>query len=448
MPGMSQPLLPSEIPAAVEHALARQPIRDLHTHLYPPAFGTPVANASLPTDASGLMLWGIDELVTYHYLVAEVYRVVPSTVLPYERFWAMTKSQQADHIWKHLFVERTPISEACRGVLTSLTQLGLDPNEKSLEPYRAFFRQQDPSGYVDRVMQRANVSSITMTNPVFDDNERARWLADARVGSDPRFKAVLRIDPLLRDFPSAAKKMSAWGYDVSPDTGQKTIAEAQRFLRDWIDRQRAIYLAVSLPPAFRYPADPADPADPTDATTAAGQTMLERVVLPVCAERGLPFAMMIGSRLQVNPDLRDGGDMVGRADVESVVHLCRAFPLNRFLVTMLSRENQHELCVAARKFGNLLPFGCWWFLNNPSLIEEIQRMRLELLGTSFVPQHSDARILEQLLYKWEHTRTILGRVLVDKYRDLAATGFGVGRELIARDVKLLLEQNFTDFLAQ
>ena len=30
-------------------------------------------------DPSGLMLWGVDELVTYHYLVAEVFRVVPAT---------------------------------------------------------------------------------------------------------------------------------------------------------------------------------------------------------------------------------------------------------------------------------------------------------------------------------------------------------------------------------
>ena len=54
--------------------------------------------------------------------------------------------------------------------------------------------------------------------------------------------------------------------------------------------------------------------------------------------------------------------------------MCREHADNRFLVTMLSRENQHELCVAARKFGNLMPFGCWWFLNNPSLIDEITRL--------------------------------------------------------------------------
>jgi len=428
------------IAAAVCDALDRQGVVDMHTHLYPPSFGTPVPNAGR-TDPAGLLLWGIDELVTYHYLVAEVYRVVPATVLPYDQFWEMTKRQQADHIWRHLFVERTPVSEACRGVLTTLQKLGLDPNEKSLDAYRPFFDRQDPSKYIDKVMELSNVASITMTNPVFDDNERGRWLADPQVGADPRFRAVLRIDPLLRDYPSAARRMNAWGYAVSADeVSANTIEEARRFLRDWIDKQKAIYLAVSLPPDWRYP------AEGSDATARAGQRMLEDVVLPVCAERGLPFAMMIGSRLRVNPDLGDAGDMVGRADVLSVVHLCQRFPRNKFFVTMLARENQHELCVAARKFGNLMVFGCWWFLNNPSLIEELERMRIELLGTSFIPQHSDARVLDQLLYKWDHSREVIAKVLADKYADLARTGFRLTTDHVQRDVRLMLRDNFLEFL--
>ncbi len=434
-------LQPSQLADVVSRSISAQSVRDMHTHLYPPAFGTPIPNAGGPVDPAGLLLWGIDELVTYHYLVAEVYRVVPASVLPYEQFWKMSKQQQADHIWKYLFVENTPISEACRGVLTTLQRLGLDPNETTLAPYRKFFAGQEPGRYIDKVMEIANVSSITMTNPVFDDNERNRWLANpSACGGDARFKAVLRIDPLLRNFPAAARKMSEWGYDVQPEIADKTVAEAQRFLRDWIKRQNAIYLALSLPPDFRYP------ANRDDALASAGQTILEKVVLPVCSERGLPFAMMIGSNLQVNPALRDGGDMVGKSDVLSVVNLCREFPNNKFFVTMLARENQHELCVAARKFGNLMPFGCWWFLNNPSLIEEIERMRLELLGTSFIPQHSDARVLDQLIYKWDHSRRIIGKVLTDKYHDLLATGRRITVEQIERDVRLLLADNFSKFL--
>src|SRR5580658_857243 len=414
---MSQQSIPNHALAeTVRNALNSQPIVDMHTHLYPPTFGTPVPNSTGKTDPTGLMLWGVDELVTYHYLVAEVYRVVPATKLPYEQFWKMSKQQQADHIWKNLFVENTPVSEACRGILTTLQLLGLDPNEKSLDAYRPFFAKQDPSKYIDRVMEISNVSSITMTNPVFDDNERQRWLANPNVGVDPRFKAVLRIDPLLRAWPTAAKKLSEWSYPVSEEISAATIEQTRKFLRDWIDRQKAIYLALSLPPEFRYPADPAD------AVGRAGQAILEKAILPVCAERGMPFAMMIGSKMRVNPALGDAGDMVGKSDVASVVNLSREFPNNKFFVTMLARENQHELCVAARKFGNLMIFGCWWFLNNPSLIEEMERMRIELLGTSFIPQHSDSRVLDQLVYKWDHSRRVLAKVLTDKYADLQDTG--------------------------
>jgi len=118
------------------------------------------------------------------------------------------------------------------------------------------------------------------------------------------------------------------------------------------------------------------------------------------------------------------------------------------IVTMLARENQHELCVTARKFGNLLVFGCWWFVNNPSLIEEITRMRIELLGTSFVPQHSDARILDQLLYKWDHTRAVLARVLTDKYADLVAAGWPLAPSDIERDARLYLRDNFRRFVGR
>jgi hypothetical protein len=37
---------------------------DLHTHLLPPSHG-------------GLMLWGVDELLTYHYLIAEFFQTAP-----------------------------------------------------------------------------------------------------------------------------------------------------------------------------------------------------------------------------------------------------------------------------------------------------------------------------------------------------------------------------------
>src|SRR4051812_15329788 len=139
----------------VTDAVQRAPIRDIHTHLYDPAFGP-------------LLLWGIDELLTYHYLVAESFRYFD---MPYERFWSASKTQQADWIWEKLFVQNSPISEACRGVLTTLNRLGLDVKKRDLASVRKWFAKQNAADYTTRCMELAKVKTITMTNSPFDDME-------------------------------------------------------------------------------------------------------------------------------------------------------------------------------------------------------------------------------------------------------------------------------------
>jgi hypothetical protein len=154
---------------------------------------------------------------------------------------------------------------------------------------------------------------------------------------------------------------------------------------------------------------------------------------------------MIGVRYLVNPALKLAGDGVGKADLRAVEHLCVEYPDNRFLISVLSRENQHELVVYARKFANLMPFGCWWFLNNPSVVEEMTRERLEMLGASFIPQHSDARVLEQVIYKWRNTRRTLTPILANAYNLLAEDGRPVTREDIRHDITRLFRGNFEQF---
>mgnify|MGYP005865344217 CR=1 FL=1 len=112
----------------------------------------------------------------------------------------------------------------------------------------------------------------------------------------------------------------------------------------------------------------------------------------ICRKNNLPFAIVLGVRRAINPRLGPAGDGVTTAYLSRLEDLVRQNPDVRFLVTTLARENAHGLCVAARKFPNLLPFGCWWFMNNPSLVEEQTLMRLEMLGPTFVPQHSDASV--------------------------------------------------------
>ncbi len=399
----------------VNQIVQETPALDMHTHLYDPVFGD-------------LLLYGIDEQLIYHYLVAEAFR---STSMPYDDFWKLTREQQADHVWKTLFVERSPLSEACRGVLTSLNKLGLETEPDALPSIRQWFREQKLEGFVTHCMEVANLRGICMTNSPFDPQEKVVW--DRNPSRDERFLTGLRLDPLLLEWGSAGQDLRSWGYQVDEDLGVTTMQEIIRFLHDWKARIHPLYLMVSLPPSFAYPTQ--------DSTTK----ILKEAVLPFCRETGLPLALMIGVKRAVNPQLQLAGDGLGRADLRALENLCAENQDVKFLSTVLSRENQQELCVIVRKFRNLHIFGCWWFTNIPSIIEEMTRLRLELLGTSFTAQHSDARVLDQVIYKWDHSRKIIGEVLTDKYFDLQQTGWNVTNEAIRSDVNDLLGARFESF---
>ncbi len=402
----------------VEEVVKQTPVIDLHTHLYAPEFGE-------------LGLSGIDELLTYHYLVAETFR---SADVSYDDFWRMSTTEQADLVWRTLFVENTPVSEATRGVVTVLDAFGLDTAAPDLTEAREFFREQNPAAHLERVFELACVSEVLMTNDPFDAREASVW--ESGLGIDRRFRAALRMDRLINDWESAAAELAGHGYKVDEGFAGASAVEVRRFLDVWIERMEPLYMAVSLPDDFKYP------------DVDARDRVIREVVLPTARAHDLPFALMIGVRRGVNPALRAAGDGLGRADVSAVERLCAENPEVRFLSTFLSRENQHELCVSARKFPNLLPFGCWWFLNNPSIVTEITTERLELLGTSFIPQHSDARILEQLVYKWKHSRRSVADALAASYERLLESGRAVTQTEIERDVTRLFSGNFRAWVGE
>ena len=415
MTGTASRTKQSALARRVEKIVASTPVFDIHTHLYDPAF-------------KDLLLWGIDALLVYHYLVAEAFRYFD---VPYERFWALPRTRQAELIWNALFVQHSPVSEACRGVLTTLTLLGIDARKRDLPALRRWFAKQNVEKHLTRCLELAKVERICMTNSPFDDLERPLW--EKGFLRDERFVAALRVDPLLLAWSDTAPRLAEWGYDVGAALSASVIGEVRRFLTDWTKRIQAKYLMVSLPPNFRFP----------EQNTCA--QLIEMAVLPHCRELGLPLALMLGVKRAVNPALKLAGDGVGLADLQSLQNLCAGFPENKFLVTALPRENQHELCVLARKFRNLHVFGCWWFTNVPHVVEEMTRMRLELIGLSVTPQHSDARVLDQLVYKWSHFRDILARVLADKYSALSRAGWEATTAEIQRDVSDLFGGAFERF---
>jgi hypothetical protein len=414
MPQLNDPVA---LESAVRQTVAGVTVSDIHTHLFPPSHGK-------------LLLWGIDELLVFHYLVSELFTVAPRG-LTYKKFWSLSKAAQADLVWEHLFVRHGPLSESTRGVLTTLEKLGLDSGQRDLSGYRRWFAAQKLQDYLPKVMKLANMDYLIMTNNPFVAEEAGYWKAGLPVQA--YLKTALRIDTLIVNWPAAAKAMKASGYKTTPAGGAASFAQARKFLAEWVKILKPVYLAASLPPDFAYP------------SPAMSSKVMDQVVLPTAKQFGLPVAMMMGVRKAVNPALGDAGDGVGESDMTALQNLLVKHPDAKFIATLLSRVNQHELCVLARKFGHLHVEGCWWFTNMPSIIEEMTRMRIELLGTAFTAQHSDARVLEQVIYKWAHTRAILADILAEKYRDLFATGWRPTEAEIRRDVRALLGGSFEEF---
>lgn len=411
----------SALTEAVRRIVRETPVLDMHTHIYDAGFGD-------------LLLRGPDELLAYHYMTAELFRCQPrkadgSAFTP-EEYYTLSKREQADWAWRELFLARAPLSEAARGVLTCLKSYSGDPVGRDLAKHRATVAGWSAEKHIDEVFTRANVSTVVMTNDPFDDLERPVWEKGCK--RDPRFLAALRLDPILVDWPGASRRMAEWGFKVGADFSKTCVEEGRRFLRHWIGVMKPAYLAASTGYDFDPYGRPAQSA------------VFHKIIMPVCAELKLPVALMIGVEKLTNPRLRLAGDGVKRADLAPLSRLCADYPDQRFLVTLLSRENQHELYIMARKFANMLPFGCWWFLNDPVFINEMTRMRMELLGPTFVPQHSDARVLDQLIYKWSHSRTLIGEVLVDKYADMFDAGWRVEEAEIRRDVERLFSGNFLE----
>ncbi|CAM9819209.1 unnamed protein product, partial [Heterosigma akashiwo] len=50
---------------------------------------------------------------------------------------------------------------------------------------------------------------------------------------------------------------------------------------------------------------------------------------------------------------------------------------------------------------------CWWYCNNPSVIRRDHQATPGAAGRGgWAAQHSDASVLDQLLYKWDHSRKV------------------------------------------
>ena len=172
---------------------------------------------------------------------------------------------------------------------------------------------------------------------------------------------------------------------------------------------------------------------------------LWKLILSWLNKKNIPLSLMLGVKRAVNSSFGLAGDGIGDINLKELSKLCNSFPENKFLVTCLSLNDQHELTVLARKHPNLKIFGFWWFMNQPSIIKIVLKMRIDMLGLSFIPQHSDARVTDQLIYKWSHFKKILHEILYEYYEDLSKKNYELSKFIIERDINNLLNQNAKSF---
>src|ERR1700674_1039391 len=205
----------AQISSTVKDVLTTTQFVDIHTHLFAPAFGK-------------LGLWGIDELLTYHYLEAEFFR--SSDTRP-EKYWSLSKREQADVIWRTLFVENTPVSEATRGVIAVLKAFQLPTDRPDLAEARSFFKAQTIESHIRRVLEMAGLSMVVMTNDPLDQEEAAVWLKGA--GDHRQYRAALRLDRILCSWSDHWQVLAGEGYRVDEQASGKSVTEGRRSLVAW-----------------------------------------------------------------------------------------------------------------------------------------------------------------------------------------------------------------------
>lgn len=404
----------ASVAAAVEKVVRSVPVVDPVTSLRQPAL-------------AALRRAGIDDLLNDTRLVAEAVRSLGMT---YRQFWHLTAEKRSELLWRHLFVDHAPLSTAARGVLTSLRALGLTPKRGDQAKIRRWFAEKRPDWLVDRVFERAGIESVVAIADPFEDVERRRWMRG--FPGDERFRMSLRVDTLLFDWPTAARKLAEWEYRVALDFGGDTDAEVRRFLSEWFDRVDAVGFSAGLPPTFRYP------------HPGPSNRILEHAILPECERRGRPLSVVAGEVPEVNPGLRHAGFVRRASDLAPIERLLRRAPETRLVLTAVAAANDEDVTALASVFPNLHPAGLGVRAEAPEARKHLED-RIALCGATFTPFASRARVLDQLLSTWEAARGIVCDALTEHYRRLADSGLGVTRDDVSRDARALLGGSFVRF---
>lgn len=388
---------------AVNEILRATPASDMYTRLELSAPG-------------GMRQYGIDAMLTVPELTESVLRYHPELG---ELWEGMTQAERAERIWDAHFVKRTPMGEASFSILSVLHTLGLRPDGRRLPVYREYFDRMSASDHMELVFKLTGVTTVCLSFDPLSQAQQAAWESFGAL--DPRLNASLRLNALIDGWPTARLLLRNWGYEGEEEFTDKTVESVRRFLRYWIAKVDPLYLV--------YDTGGSASASPSETE----RRLMEQCVLPVAGEAGIPTAIFLEDQYERQYQI---DELVSR------------YPENRFLCSARCLYQQAQLTRLSRKYGNVHLFGCGGPRLPVSSMEPVLRTRMGLLGMDFTPAASGAVVWDALIPAWVGARSLIAKVLIDKYGELMNCGWQLAAEDIERDAAALLGESFWRFLGR
>ena len=374
-----------------------------------------------PPGSPGPVVSGIDSLLTSPSVLEEFFRrramgrreTMPEAEAGTARetyIKSLTPGELADIVWRQLFVDHPPMSEAIRVVLTTLGLFGLDVGSGDLRILREQFAAIPEEERLKKVLKLANLELILYPVESLSVEEEGQTAK-----RPPVFRPVLCLNRLLGEWKESARKLRGQGFGVKGKIDEFAPLEVRRHLAGEAARLAPVAMSFDWQRG-QYPLD-----------DGVGR-LIREAVLPLCRERGLPFLVAAG------------------IDVPDLAPLWEDNPDVRFLLFPTREEQSFAAGKAAAHSRNLLLCGPDKILSHPSCLERVIRRRLEASGSTFHACHSGAETLEELVGRWAHLRWTLGETLITRYAELWRTGWKFSEEDIRSDVKAILGGNARMFM--
>ena len=389
-------ILGSQIKFYIEKFVNSTPIFDIHTHLFPSKF-------------KKYYNVGLIKLLNYHYLKAELFSLGNIKI---KNFNNLDDNKKAKIIWDNLFLNRYPISTATQGVLRILKIYGVEDVNQKFDKILKITNENQLSE--EDIFKITNINQIVMTNNPFNSEEKKIL----NLNKDSKYLPSIRIDDLFMKPKSKNEHLNSWYL-----SGQEKIKKAIKEIKIIIQTNKPSYFSLS-----------------TENFKEFENEFFFKNFLSLLKETKTPMMLLIGVKRGVNKLYNDAGDGIGTMNLDHLEKILSNFPRNKFLVSCLDYRDQFKLSVLARKFQNLKIVGFWWFNNNESIIENLLKQRFELLGDNFIVQHSDARIIDQLVYKWLDFKSIYIKVMVEKYQKLLSLGYKIKATDLERKINFHFEE--------